>query len=174
MCIRDRVYYFTKVSVGNWNLVPMACPLEKLWELGQCIWHHNLVPSVLFLDHWNTEVVEEDFWSWPPFRENRQRFEHQPFDKWHGKRFLTGLHYKYSFHDRIRATHLRVQKMQLVDQVSWMMTASHAFVRQVLLERYALKVKLCSVTGIFEQHDIISLIDRWICSKKESGCPQLD
>ena len=88
--------------------------------------------------------------------------------------FTAALYYKCSFHDRIHATHLRVWTMQPVDQVSWMMTASHAFVRQVLLERYAMKVKLCSVTGIFELHDIISLIDRWICFKKASGCPQLD
>ena len=29
-----QVYYFTKVSVGNSNVVHMASPPEKLWERG--------------------------------------------------------------------------------------------------------------------------------------------
>ena len=74
-----QVDYFTTVSVGNCNLVPTAFPPEKLCERGYCIWHHNFVPSVLFLDHWNTgapcgiviEAMEEDFWLWPPFSKNR-------------------------------------------------------------------------------------------------------
>ena len=55
--------------------------------------------------------------------------------------FTPVIYRKCSLHHRIRATHLRVWKMQPVDQVSWMMTARHAFVRQVLLERCVMKVK---------------------------------
>ena len=57
--------------------------------------------------------------------------------------FTAGSYLKCSFRHRMRATHLRVWKMQPVDQVSWMMTVSHVFVRQVLLEWCAMKVKLC-------------------------------
>ena len=57
--------------------------------------------------------------------------------------FTAGTYLKCSLRHRMRATHLRVWKMQPVDQVSLMMTALHAFVRQVLLERCAMKVKVC-------------------------------
>ena len=45
------VYYFTKVSVANSNLVPMAFLPEKLWEQDYCIRHHNLDPRFFFLGH---------------------------------------------------------------------------------------------------------------------------
>ena len=72
--------------------------------------------------------------------------------------FTPVLYCECSLHHRIRATHLRVQKMQPVDQVSWMMTATHAFVRKVLMERCAMKVK--GAYWIFELYDVSSLIDQ--------------
>ena len=48
--------------------------------------------------------------------------------------------------------------MQPVDQVSWMMTATHAFVRQVSLERCAMKVK--GAYWMFDLYDVTSLIDQ--------------